>query len=140
VPAHHSLKPGVLDGTAEAAFLHGACAALALALHQHTGWPLIGVTDSHNLHGDRVGSGSCLHYGVRRPDGAWIDVLGARTDAEIIDEYADEADDGEAGIGVTTESDVRDYYVDAQGEPVPVDLAITFVAAVLARANTQTTA
>lgn len=33
-----ALKPGVLDGAAEAAFMHGACAALAIAIRDETGW------------------------------------------------------------------------------------------------------
>lgn len=42
------LTPGVIDGAAEHAFSYGACAALAYALHEATGWPIIGITDSHN--------------------------------------------------------------------------------------------
>lgn len=129
-----TLTPGLLNPAAEHAFLHGACAALALALHEATGWPLVAITDAHNVHSGRVGGGSCLHYGVRRPiDGAFIDVLGAHTDAEITDQYGADADDGHAAIGITTVADVTDWYVEAQGEPVPIDLARTFTTEVLAR-------
>lgn len=132
----YTLTPGVLDGAAEGAFMGGACGALALVLHEATGWPLVALTDAHNVYGDHVGGGSCLHYGVRRPaDGAFIDVLGAHTDEDILSEHGDEADDGEAGIGLTTAADVRDWYVEAQGEPVPLEVARTFVPAVLARAE-----
>lgn len=124
-----------MDGAAEAAFLGGACGGLALVLHEATGWPLIALTDAHNIYDDMVGGGSCLHYGVRRPtDGAFVDVLGARTPDQIVDAYGDDADDGEAAIGLTAEADVCDWYIAAQGEPVPLDTARTFVDAVLARA------
>lgn len=131
---HDHLQPGVLDANAERAFLYGACAALALALHDRTGWPLVALTDAHNVLDGQVGGGSCLHYGVRRPaDGAFIDVLGAHTDEEIMAEYGDDADDGQAAIGLTAQADVRSWYIDAQGEPVPLTVAATFVDAVLTR-------
>jgi hypothetical protein len=131
-----NLTAGVLDPSAEGAFMSGACGALALALHEVTRWPLVALTDAHNVDDGRVGGGSCLHYGVRRPtDGAFIDVRGAHSDDDILAEFGDEADDGEALIGLTTEADVRDWYVEAQGEPVPLELARTFVDPVLERLN-----
>lgn len=132
----YDLTPGVLDPSAEGAFMGGACGALALVLADATGWPLVALTDAHNVHDGRVGGGSCLHYGARRPgDGAFVDVRGAHTDDDILEEFGDDADDGEAAIGLTSEVDVREWYVHAQGEPVPLTVARTFVDAVLERAR-----
>lgn len=39
-PKASNLTPGVLDGHALRAFTHGACGALAIALHDATGWPI----------------------------------------------------------------------------------------------------
>lgn len=129
------LTPGELDGYARRAFKYGACAALTLAIHDHTGWPLMAITDHHNIYGDEAGGGSALHYAVQRPDGMLVDIDGAHTVADLVDQYHGEADDGEARAGRTTEADVREWYVEAQGEPIPVALAMSFVEAVLQQAE-----
>ena len=146
-----SLRPGILDGSAERAFTAGACAALAIALHDATGWALVKVTDSHNVWvGDdhtmegldadarsRIGSaggGSALHWMVVRPDGALIDVDGAHSAADVIDEHDGEADDGESALGQASRRDAVEEY-EGQGEPISIRLAATFVTAVLARAG-----
>ncbi len=110
------LTPGILDGAAEHAFLYGACGALALALHQETGWPIVAITDGHNVfsasewmgwrdpdapvigpaEAPRAGGGSALHWCVFRPDGKLVDVDGAHDPEDLVDRYAADADDGEA--------------------------------------------
>lgn len=132
-PNPEHLTPGEIDGYARRAFKVGACAALAVAIHDRFGWPLIAVTDSHNVYGEYAGAGSALHYMVRHPGGRLLDIDGLHDDQEVIEEYEGEADDGEAGIGITTRTDVCDYYVEAQGEPVPFELAATFVDPLLAQ-------
>ena len=128
------LTAGVLDGYALRAFKYGACAALAIALHEATGWPLVAITDSHNVFEDgTAGGGSALHWTVRRPDGLLVDVGGAHCEQSLVDEYCAEADDGQAAAGVSTLADAQEWYVECQGEPIPVKLARTFVAAVLAK-------
>jgi hypothetical protein len=138
MPSPDNLTPGVLDGYAKRAFTYGACAALALAFHDRFAWPLIAVTDAHNIHADHAGAGSALHYMVRHPSGKLLDVDGFHTDDEIIERYEGDADDGEAGIGITTRDDVCDYYIDAQGEPVSLELAATYTDAVLDAASART--
>lgn len=130
------LTPGRLDGYAKRAFKYGACGALALALHRRTGWPIVAITDAHNVdeHG-RAGGGSALHWTVRRPDGLLIDVDGAHRPADLVAEYKREADDGAAAAGLSTEADCLEWYVEAQGEPVPLSLAESFVDAVLRQAE-----
>lgn len=130
------LTPGVLDNYALRAFKYGACGALAIALHDATGWPVVAITDSHNVFDDgTAGGGSALHWTVRRPDGMLIDVDGAHTPESLVEEYEGEADDGQAAAGLSTRDDVEEWYVNCQGEPVAVALAATFVDTVLARAS-----
>jgi hypothetical protein len=129
------LTPGLLDGYALRAFKHGACGALAIALHDATGWPIVAITDHCNVFEDgTAGGGSALHWTVQRPDGMLIDVDGAHTPESLVSEYNGEADDGEAAVGRSTRADVVEWYVECQGEPIPVSLAKTFVDAVLAKA------
>ena len=126
------LTPGVIDGAAQHAFKTGACGALAIAIHDATGWPVVAITDAHNVHGDRAGGGSALHWAVQRPDGKLIDIDGPHDPVDLVSEYHGEADDGEAAWGISTKADVEEWYIEAQGEPIPVELARSFVGVVLA--------
>ncbi|TLX15949.1 hypothetical protein [Rhizobium sp. MHM7A] len=129
------LTPGVIDGAAEHAFSHGACAALAYALHEATGWPIIGITDSHNIHDRKLGGGSSLHWGVEHPSGKFLDIDGLRDFDEVVDNYSADADDGEAAWGRGTRADIEEWYIAAQGEPISIKLARTFVDPLLDRIN-----
>jgi hypothetical protein len=151
-----SLTPGVLDGAAERAFSYGACAGLALALHDATGWQLVKLTDADSVYdphgGDYVdrpqlqrghigsagmGAGG-LHWAVERPDGMLIDVDGAHTLGELIDRYSGEGDQrsqGQVAAGRTDREDAIDEYVEAKGAPVPLTMAASFVEPVLDRAG-----
>ena len=129
------LTPGVLDGYASRAFKHGACGALAIAIHDATGWPIVAITDAHNVHGGRAGGGSAMHWTVMRPDGKLVDVNGAHDPDDMVEEYNAEADDETAAMGVSTRADAVEWYVEAQGEPIPLTLAATFVDAVLEKAR-----
>jgi hypothetical protein len=130
-PDPAQLTPGVLDGYAKRAFKYGACAALAIALHDRTGWPIVAVTDAHNVEAGKAGGGSALHWVIQTPQGQFLDIDGSHHAQALIDEYAGEADDGEAALGISTRADAWEWYVEAQGEPIPVKLAATFVSAVL---------
>jgi hypothetical protein len=147
------LTRGVIDGYAERAFSYGACDALAIALHDATGWPLVKVTDAHNVFigirpvegadaavravPNQAGIGSALHWVVRRPDGMFIDIDGAHSGEDLLDAFDGDADEGEAALGYASRSDALDEYVEAKGEPIPIELAATFVKAVLARAEAR---
>lgn len=132
------LTPGVLDGYALHAFKYGACGALAIAMHDATGWPIVAITDHHNVFEDgTAGGGSALHWTVLRPDGMLVDVDGAHTADALIAEYEGEADNGEAAAGRSTRADAVEWYVECQGEPIPVSLAAKFVDAVLAKATAK---
>lgn len=130
-----TLTPGVLDGYALRAFKYGACGALAIAIHDTTGWPIVAITDHHNVFEDgTAGGGSALHWTVRRPDGLLVDVDGAHAAQELIEEYEGEADDHKAAAGRSTREDAVEWYVECQGAPIPVALAAKFVDVVLAKA------
>jgi hypothetical protein len=136
-PDPRSLTPGVLDGAAENAFARGACSALAIAMHDALGWPVVAITDAHNVHGGRAGGGSALHWTVRRPDGLLVDVLGAHEPDRLVADYADEADDAEAAWGLSSRADALEWYAEGAGSAIPLGLARTFVDAVVERAATR---
>ena len=132
-PDPNLLTPGVLDGYAKRAFKYGACAALALALHESTSWPIVAITDAHNVEDGKAGGGSALHWTVRHPSGALLDVDGLHPQEALVQEYSAHADDGEAAAGLSTREDLCEWYIEAQGEPISIELARTFVAPLLAR-------
>lgn len=146
------VTPGVLDGAAERAFSYGACAGLAIALHDATGWPLVKVTDAHSVFisgtytsvedaetsrrarlTNHAGSTGGLHWLVAHPSGRLVDVDGFHDPVEVVESYDGDADDGVAALGHATRADAVEEYVDAKGEPVPLDVCATFVTAVLDR-------
>jgi hypothetical protein len=130
------LTPGVIDGSARRIFKYGGCGALAIAIHDATGWPIVAITDSHNVFEDgTAGGGSALHWTVRRPDGKLIDIDGAHSPEDLVEEYNSEADEGQAAAGISTREDAAEWYIEAQGEPIPVSLAARFVQVVLENAS-----
>lgn len=129
------LTPGVLDGSAEHAFKYGACGALAIAIHDELGWPIVAVTDGHNVYHGKAGGGSAMHWLVRTPEGQLLDVDGFQSEEDLLDEYQYEADDEEAAIGTSTRADCWEWYGESQGAPVSIDLAKTLIEPVLARAG-----
>lgn len=117
------LTPGTITPAAVEAFTRGACAGLAIALHDATGWPIIEVGHCDGLP---------LHFTVRHPSGQMLDIRGLHTDEAMRDEWEFEADDGIVALTeVARDSVVTCYRVDC-GEPVPMDLVCAFVPAVLA--------
>jgi len=137
-PDPRTLTPGVIDRYAKRAFAYGACGALAIVLHDTTGWPIVAITDSHNVYNGIAGGGSALHWTVQRPDGFLVDIDGVHNVREMIDRYCDQADNGEAAAGLSTRADAYEWYVEAQEEPIPLTLARTFVAPLLAKIGKQT--
>lgn len=130
------LTPGVIDGSAQNIFLQGGCAILAIALHDATGWAIIGITDRHNVYGDQIGGGSCLHWCVKTPDGQFLDILGLRSPEDVVEAYHGEADEDEetgeptAGYGISSRENAWEWYVE-QGSTIPLTTAKAFVPAVL---------
>jgi len=65
------VTPGELDAAAVEAYTQSQCHALALVLHEATGWPLVGDFDPDER------SMVPRHVLVRRSDGTFVDVLRA---------------------------------------------------------------
>ena len=130
------LTPGVLDGAAEHVFTLGGCDALAIALHDATGWPVVAITDHHNVYDGRAGGGSALHWTVRHPSGRLLDVDGLHEAPDLVERYDGYADDGQAAWGLSSRADAEEWWNEA-GRKVPLALAATFVDAVMHRATNQ---
>ena len=98
------LTPGVIDTEAVMAFTRGHCTELALALHDHTGWPLrivvqanidwMGLTDHPEVlaaaeRGTMIPDAYLqklwTHVLVERPDGWLVDITGARSRDTVLD-------------------------------------------------------
>lgn len=117
------LTPCRITPAAVEAFTRGACAGLAVALHDATGWPIVEVGHCDGLP---------LHFMVRHPDGRLLDIRGLHTDDAVCDEWEFDADDGVVALTRVARGAVVDCYRVDCGEPVPMDLVRTFVPAVLA--------
>lgn len=70
------LRPGVVDSQAIAYFMFGACTALALDMHDSSGFELVFLTSAHE-HG-------FVHAGVQTPSGDFIDLEGASVPDDVI--------------------------------------------------------
>lgn len=125
---YDQITNGVINEQAIRAFKYGACAGLAIALHDATGWPLIQVGYCDELP---------LHFMVRHPDGQLLDIQGAHTDDDVLIEYDFIADGTGAVLAEVTRAAAWACYRDDCGVPVPLDVASTFVPTVLA-ANRRT--
>lgn len=131
---HAQLTGGVIDAAAEDVFLHGGCAALAIALHDTTGWPLVAITDADNCHDGHIGlGGSAMHWTVRHPSGRLLDILGLHDQNTLVERYHRHADGGQAAAALASRGYCLEEYLDARGEPVPIRLAATFVTPLLER-------
>ena len=71
-PHWRELTPGVINGEAEAYFGFGACALLALELHQQSGYPLVLLRAGLEQREQEF-----VHCCVRTPEGELLDIYGA---------------------------------------------------------------
>lgn len=122
------LTPGTITPPAVEAFTRAACAGLALALHDATGWPIVEVGYCDGLP---------LHYLVRHPNNQLVDITGSHTDTAVCDEWEYDADDFQATLAEAARSSVESCYLTDCGEPVPMDLVRTFVPPVLRALNNE---
>lgn len=83
-----TLRPGVVDEDAIEMFLHSHCATLAGALHERSGWPLALVEFPREDCPDGVHPCKTYpHVGVMTPSGEFLDILGLRAPADVVDFY-----------------------------------------------------
>lgn len=118
----HCLTEGLVDKEACWAFTHGYCAELALAIHNHTGWPIVsaGHWDDDNTFAPGA------HFGVFAPDGRVLDIEGL---TEIIRWAGRWGVD--AAFGEMSPAALRDYLPDID-EELLISRAATFVKPILA--------
>lgn len=84
---------GTVDTDAVTAYTNGQCHALALALAERTGWPLVAIGHPEPCHMDDcpVGAdGMCdcqiEHVAVQRPDGSILDIEGVSPRSAYVDD------------------------------------------------------
>lgn len=68
---------GVVNDAALEAFHYGYCHVMALALHDATGWPLVGIWYNGDNYTDDYVPG---HVAVKHPEGYFVDIYGAYTE------------------------------------------------------------
>lgn len=105
-----------VDGHALHVFKFGGCGALAIALHDLTGWPIVAITDAHNVYDGQAGGGSAMHWSVRHPSGKLLDIDGLHDPDELTSEYHYDADDDEAAWGISSRESALEWYEEAGSE------------------------
>ena len=77
-------RPAFNTGTVDY-FTQGECGALAVRLHELTGWPVCGVVEGtpHGVDPDLRVTRGWSHALVRTPEGLYLDVTGARIGREV---------------------------------------------------------
>lgn len=73
------IRPGLLDAAARRAFTAGQCHALALAVHERTGWPIAAIIEE-----DEEGLAQILHLGVIAPGDRFLDALGVHDPSDLV--------------------------------------------------------
>lgn len=74
-----NVQPGLLDHEAVHCFTNGQCHALALAIHQRTGWPLVQAGWNEADYPD--------HWLVRHPSGQLLDIVGLQSEEEVCERW-----------------------------------------------------
>lgn len=113
------LELRVINSNAISWFAHGNCAALALALHDVTGWPLLIATSNAdpNLLAD-----TWMHVVVQRPDGLYLDIQGAHSYAQVTEYWLPYATGEHADGDITLHSmPTRDDVVAITGDITLMD-------------------
>ncbi|WP_439377855.1 hypothetical protein [Amycolatopsis lexingtonensis] len=112
------ITPGVIDSDAVYAFENGQCHALAIALHEETGWPLVQVGVG------RMYAGVPSHWMVETPAGDLLDINGVSSYEDTASQWgAMEPGSVELAWALYESGDYREPNVEA---------ARMFVSAVLA--------
>ena len=113
------LRPGVFDDDAQEACLWGQCHALALALHESSGWPLVAVYEDDDI----------IHVAVKIPDGRLLDAGGYHNAYEIAEYYDRTLDD----ISEVTQAEVEALADSNDWRRPETELASTWIPCLLER-------
>jgi hypothetical protein len=129
-------------------YMAQSCRALAIAIHDQTGWPLVVVTDSWNVHsstggplseeeraGGVIGLGSvapqAFHALVEHPSGELIDIQGGNDPIGLVEAYDGAATDNQAALGYVTREDLLQEHGESSAGNDDVSAARAYVASVL---------
>ena len=85
----------MLTDTDRRRYTNGECWALAYAVHEHAGWPIVAIGEEDQDLSDGVSIG-WVHVVNRRPDGSLVDAAGAHEIYDLLDHYGDYTNDGSA--------------------------------------------
>jgi hypothetical protein len=124
-------------------YMAGPCRALAVALHDATGWPLVVVTDAVNVHAqdhsqlsdeERAGgiigyasmSPQAIHALVEHPSGELLDIQGLNEPIGLVEAYEGAADEGGAALGYVSREDLLEEH-EGTSNTVTVDEAARYV-------------
>ncbi|MEU4807434.1 hypothetical protein [Actinosynnema sp. NPDC023587] len=122
-PTNQRSLPTLPEGydTVQDVFDYGYCNALALALHERTGWPILGLHARGDAHP--------FHYLVRRPDGLLLDAHGARTQDDVLQQWGEGAPEGYYAVQEHTQdrlwADVRRGDMEDPADVWPLAQAVT---------------
>lgn len=131
------ITPGLLDEVAMEVYKNGQCLALALALHDQTGWPLILLVQGKKRSLQKVSMDDLIHALVRAPDGVYVDIYGDN-EPEILEEEATDLRGPHTWLEITSRREIENWLVAHPAYAAGLDQAMaqTFVEIVLAkRAN-----
>ncbi len=115
----YTVTPGVIDDEARSAYISGQCHALALALHEATGWQIWGSEDEEF---------DIVHVAVRDPQGRFHDITGRYDVDDYLEEEHCGAYGGDADFLVQLHPDEVRAFGDEEGWREPdLETARSFV-------------
>jgi hypothetical protein len=128
------VEPGLLDEVAMEAYKSGQCLALALALHDRTGWPVMLLVRGKKRSLQKVKMDDIIHALVRAPDGYDVDIYGDN-EPEVLEEEATDLHGRHTWLEITERGEIEKWLVAHPAYAAGLDeaLARTFVELVLAR-------
>jgi len=138
-----SVTAGVIDDQAIKAYNGGQCHALAIAINKRKGWPIVALMNyAYNDDDDPeepTWELMMTHVGALTPEGDFVDINGRRPVADVVNQYIDDyygagdAEGDEFGIEVVTPGRLAGMLDADDMRPPAMDVAVTFVDAVLAK-------
>jgi hypothetical protein len=129
-----TIEPGLLDEVALEAYKNGQCLALALAIHDQTGWPLMLLVQGKKQSLQKVKMDDFIHALVRAPDGSYVDIYG-NNDPEALEEEATDLHGRHTWLEIIERSEVDAWLIAHPAYATGLDeaMAQTFVEIVLTR-------
>ena len=129
-----AIEPGLLDEVAFEAYKNGQCLALALAIHDQTGWPVRLLVRGKKQALQKVKMDDLIHALVRAPDGYDVDIYGDN-EPEVLEEEATDLHGQHTWLEITERGAIDAWLVAHPAYAAGLDeaMAQTFVEIVLTR-------